>query len=453
MPTIIINRQGRLSQFSSLMYDFQCLRSCILAMFFCLLILAGCAFGSVAVALASDIKTESGSISWDKNKGIVTGKLSLSDDYEIAEDQELTIPEGAILETSARLLNKGTITILGTLVNKGSFENQEKMALVGGRLDNEGTFKNRGGVYLIRGAELHSSTSIGSQGVILVFEGTLDASVYNESDSDDPAVIFPFRIIEQPKDMAAPLGGSATFSVKAQWKLVIPSEGIDEEGEQYLRYQWQESKDGGKTFTDIEGANSAHYTVESVAQDMDGRQYRCSILTEMGSHETEAATFSLEVMPQITTESLPNATTGKDYSVALAATGGNVNWSLKEGSKLPQGLSLDQAAGVIFGKALTAGVYSLSFVASNSAGSTEKTLSLKVEPEGARTTAFLSKEDKLKDKALENDKEKTSDIKALPQTGVPAAGGLRYLLVSAAVLSFVAAALLRAYRSHSLLRE
>ena len=102
-----------------------------------------------------------------------------------------------------------------------------------------------------------------------------------------------------------------------------------------------------------------------------------------------SATLSLtvenEIVPQITTESLPDglaATSGfsTPYSATLSATGltGEYTWALT--GDLPQGLSFNTSSGVISGTPAkgTGGEYELKFSLTNSKGVANKTLALTI---------------------------------------------------------------------------
>lgn len=99
--------------------------------------------------------------------------------------------------------------------------------------------------------------------------------------------------------------------------------------------------------------------------------------------------------PTITTASLNAGTVGSAFSQTLAADGtAPLAWSVKSGGALPAGLTLDGTSGVVSGTPTTAGAYSVTIVATNSAGSNEKAVSGTVaaaaptaptKPEGSAT--------------------------------------------------------------------
>ncbi len=73
------------------------------------------------------------------------------------------------------------------------------------------------------------------------------------------------NITEQPKDAAAMVGGSATFTVVA-------------DNADKLKYQWQVSSDGKSTWNDIENAVSSTYVINNaVGVPSSGLYYRCLV--------------------------------------------------------------------------------------------------------------------------------------------------------------------------------
>ena len=90
----------------------------------------------------------------------------------------------------------------------------------------------------------------------------------------------------QPGDQSVIEGTSATFSVSASSKV---------KDNAALTYQWQESGDGGKNWTNIPDATSATYTITDTTTAISGNQYRCVVTSAMdGVVETgKAATLTV----------------------------------------------------------------------------------------------------------------------------------------------------------------
>lgn len=105
-----------------------------------------------------------------------------------------------------------------------------------------------------------------------------------------------------------------------------------------------------------------------------------------------------EAAPVITTTTLPGGQTGASYSQTLTKTGGSGTWSLLSG-KLPAGLALKSASGVISGTPTTAGTAGFKVAFTSAAGpATAKSLAITVAtgpvitttslPAGSRGTAY-----------------------------------------------------------------
>ena len=90
----------------------------------------------------------------------------------------------------------------------------------------------------------------------------------------------------QPGDQSVIEGTFAAFSVSASSKVKNNAE---------LTYQWQESVDAGKNWTNITEATSATYTITDTTTAISGKQYRCVVTSKMdGVVETsEAATLTV----------------------------------------------------------------------------------------------------------------------------------------------------------------
>lgn len=139
-----------------------------------------------------------------------------------------------------------------------------------------------------------------------------------------------------------------------------------------LSCQWALSTDGGKSFTDIEGATSAEYTVSNVTGSMNGYQYQCRVTRSLGGiSDTESVTCTLYVAsvdrPAISldrnrlslggTETL-NFTLPEGYSLSSVTAGGK---ALTEGTDYSLGSQGQLTLSNDFLKSLPVGDTVLSF--------------------------------------------------------------------------------------------
>ena len=94
----------------------------------------------------------------------------------------------------------------------------------------------------------------------------------------------------------------------------------------------------------------------------------------------------LETAPKIITSSLPDATAGQNYpSVTLQAAGTNVKWRW---GNILQGMALNEQSGILSGRPVDAGEYSLNITAFNDAGKDTVTLRLIVARNGSDDRYF-----------------------------------------------------------------
>ena len=87
-------------------------------------------------------------------------------------------------------------------------------------------------------------------------------------------------ITSEPQAAEVNEGNPASFSIAA-------------EGGTTKTYQWQVSTDGGKSWTDIDGATDATYTTPTTTMDMDGNQYRCVVKAGQATIESDPAILTV----------------------------------------------------------------------------------------------------------------------------------------------------------------
>ncbi len=113
-------------------------------------------------------------------------------------------------------------------------------------------------------------------------------------------------------------GGSTTFSVTAS------GTGIS--------YQWQLSTDGGTTYNNIAGANTASYTISSAATGMSGNRYRCIVSGTCTPAVTSTAALLTVIAPVTVTSQPANAEkcsgSNATFNVTGSGTGVIYQWQL-----------------------------------------------------------------------------------------------------------------------------
>ena len=120
---------------------------------------------------------------------------------------------------------------------------------------------------------LNSNGNLTNNGTI-INKGTLTGPIAGNGTST-PAVTT------QPKNLAVTEGEAATFAIEATGGN--------------LSYQWQQSTDNGRSWTDIDGATGASYATEASTANMNGYQYRCVVSNSAGSATSDAATLTVHV--------------------------------------------------------------------------------------------------------------------------------------------------------------
>lgn len=124
-------------------------------------------------------------------------------------------------------------------------------------------------------------------------------------------VLETASILTGPANVNACSGTNAVFSVSAAGTNIT--------------YQWQVSTDGGSTWGNVSGANTATFTIPSVTGTMNNNRVRVIVTnTCAGSLTSSAAILTVSVAATITTQ--PSNTTvcsGNNTSFSVAATGSN----------------------------------------------------------------------------------------------------------------------------------
>jgi len=140
------------------------------------------------------------------------------------------------------------------------------------------------------------------------FTGTVNHTLANEVLPANQAPV----ITTQPVSQTVTAGQNATFSVVAT-------------GTPAPTYQWQESTDGGSTFTNISGATGTTLTRSNATVTMNNFRYRVIVTNVAGSVTSNAVTLTVNTLPVITTQPVSQTiTAGQGVTFSVVATGSPV---------------------------------------------------------------------------------------------------------------------------------
>lgn len=123
-------------------------------------------------------------------------------------------------------------------------------------------------------------------------------------------------ITTQPADVTVCDGQDASFTVNVTGGST---------------YQWQESSDGGTTWTDITGATGATLNLTAVTNGDNGNQYRAIVASCPTALTSDAATLTVNDLATFTTQPADvNVCSGNDatFTVATAGNGVSVQWQV-----------------------------------------------------------------------------------------------------------------------------
>lgn len=108
---------------------------------------------------------------------------------------------------------------------------------------------------------------------------------------------FTVSFTQQPVNTSACLAGSTTFTVGAN-------------GTGTLTYQWQESTDGGTTWSNVSasgiysGVNTVTLALSNINSGMNGYRYQCVVTDASGSSTSNAAILTVNAVPMVQTTNL-----------------------------------------------------------------------------------------------------------------------------------------------------
>jgi N-acetylneuraminic acid mutarotase len=126
-------------------------------------------------------------------------------------------------------------------------------------------------------------------------------------------------ILTSPSSQTVVSGNTVTFTASASG---FPTPTV----------QWQVSRNGGQTFSNISGATSTSYTPGTVTSGQNGYEYRAVFTNSAGSATTSAALLTVQFAPSVTSgPSSATVTAGQTATFTAAASGNplpSVQWQL-----------------------------------------------------------------------------------------------------------------------------
>jgi hypothetical protein len=128
-------------------------------------------------------------------------------------------------------------------------------------------------------------------------------------------VYNPVAIPTHPANATVCVGANVTFSVVATGSPTP------------LAYQWEISTNGGATYTNIAGANSTSYTLNSVTTALSGNRYRVTVTGYCGPLTSNAATLTVNAPTPVTISPLPSRICLSDTMIVLTGTPVGGVWS------------------------------------------------------------------------------------------------------------------------------
>ena len=126
------------------------------------------------------------------------------------------------------------------------------------------------------GASLNANGKLTNDGTINVQDG---GKLEGTPTSGSGTVVNAPTITAQPTNQTVTEGQTASFTVTAT-------------GENPT-YQWSQSTDQGKSWTEISGATGSTYTTAATTTSMSGYQYRCEVSNSAGSVTSNAVTLTV----------------------------------------------------------------------------------------------------------------------------------------------------------------
>ena len=213
--------------------------------------------------------------------------------------------EKEVVESGDITINGGTVTAIGT--NAGMYCARSNIVV-----------KPSAGKSIAVTAGENAESAAALAGSPFTSETTITDLVSEKKYVHTEVKEAPPSITTQPQSATVTEGESVSFSLAANGSG--------------LSYQWQQSSDGGQSWTAISGATSVSYKTGATTLQMNGTQYRCVITNAVGSVTSAAATLTVQektepVDPDPTPTPDPDPTPTPDPEPEGPATDGSEGWT------------------------------------------------------------------------------------------------------------------------------
>ena len=244
-----------------------------------------------------------------------------------SETTSLSVTNNAIVDArnggiSASGVSGNPNVTIGSTGSTGGivFDGTEGTVYGGVPLDESLTINQGETLTIPEGSSLNANGKLTNDGTINVQDG---GKLEGTPTSGSGTVVNAPTITVQPTNQTVTEGQTASFTVTAT-------------GENPT-YQWSQSTDQGKSWTEISGATGSTYTTAATTTSMSGYQYRCEVSNSAGSVTSNAVTLTVNAATvsvtgvKLNTETLELFTGNTATLTATVepsnATNKNVTWS------------------------------------------------------------------------------------------------------------------------------
>ena len=166
----------------------------------------------------------------------------------------------------------------------------------------------------------------------LADDGTLFRAVATNASGSVPTPAARLNVAPRPAaPVVAQQPANATVGVGATPSFTVSASGVPAP-----TYQWQISRDGGSTFTNVNGATSASYSVPATVEGDDGVRLRAVVSNASGTVTSDAAVLAVIPVPHISRQPEAQAWhVGEGtpmFQVVAAGSGLTYQWQTRAGA-------------------------------------------------------------------------------------------------------------------------